>query len=449
MDLPKDAKHVVAIIGGAVAGSEAAQLLVDNGALAVVFDQNARPYGKIEDGLPRWHEKLRNREYGRIDANLDQAGVYYVPNTGIGRDVGFDDLHDRLGFNTIILATGAWRDRPLPVEGADAFVGKGLVYQNEFVHWFNHAEEPGYVGPTHEAADPTIVVGGGLASIDVVKIINLRLYQRALRERGIDIDLLELEHRGIAPVLEANGIAAADLGIGGATLYYRRSRYEMPLAPVRGSSPEDQEKARKTRARIIERVMEKFLVKLEENCVPVAPIADDGRLAGLVFRKTEPRDGRLAEVEGSDFEVRAPLTISSIGSLPQQIPGVPTKGDLYAFADETSGEVDGIDRVFALGNVLTGKGNIRDSRVNAAAIADHIIGNLLGVPERAEEEQLLSDTLHEEFRAKATPVVQRALADTAPLPPEKIAAVLDWVEARQRSVGYTGYRAWMDAKSPT
>ena len=55
--------HVVAIFGGASAGSVAAELLAEHGVQVVVFEQNPRPYGKIEDGLPRWHAKLRkNRQ---------------------------------------------------------------------------------------------------------------------------------------------------------------------------------------------------------------------------------------------------------------------------------------------------------------------------------------------------------------------------------------------------
>src|SRR5262245_24256054 len=53
--------HVVAIVGGATAGAEAAGILADRGVLSVVFEQNQRPYGKIEDGLPRWHVKLRQK----------------------------------------------------------------------------------------------------------------------------------------------------------------------------------------------------------------------------------------------------------------------------------------------------------------------------------------------------------------------------------------------------
>ena len=54
------ARHVVLIVGGAVAGSEAAAQLTARGVRCIVLDQNPRPYGKIEDGLPRWHAKLLN-----------------------------------------------------------------------------------------------------------------------------------------------------------------------------------------------------------------------------------------------------------------------------------------------------------------------------------------------------------------------------------------------------
>ena len=54
---------VVLIIGGAVSGSTAVKKLTDEGIRCVVVDQNRMPYGKIEDGLPRWHEKQRINEY--------------------------------------------------------------------------------------------------------------------------------------------------------------------------------------------------------------------------------------------------------------------------------------------------------------------------------------------------------------------------------------------------
>ncbi|MEO2169241.1 MAG: FAD-dependent oxidoreductase, partial [bacterium] len=182
----------IAIIGGATAGAEAAERLRAAGALCVVFEQNDRPYGKVEDGLPMWHEALRNKEYASIDKKLHQPGVQFVPATGIGRDLTFDELLEDWGFDLILLANGAWRDRPLSVTGADAYINRGLVYQNPFIYWFNHYRETGYHGPTYQVEDGAIVVGGGLASIDVAKLIQLELTLAALAERGIDQNLIEM-----------------------------------------------------------------------------------------------------------------------------------------------------------------------------------------------------------------------------------------------------------------
>ena len=70
--------HFVAIVGGAIAGSVAAEILADQGIRVVVIEQNERPYGKIEDGLPRWHREQRKQEYSRIDEHPDRhrAGVH-------------------------------------------------------------------------------------------------------------------------------------------------------------------------------------------------------------------------------------------------------------------------------------------------------------------------------------------------------------------------------------
>ena len=70
-----------------------------------------------------------------------------------------------------MLTHGAWRDRPFPVEGADQFVDRGLVYQNPLIYWFNHYPEKTYDGPRYEFTPGAIVVGGGSASIDVVKVL--------------------------------------------------------------------------------------------------------------------------------------------------------------------------------------------------------------------------------------------------------------------------------------
>ena len=80
-------KPVVAIIGGAVAGSEAAAACAARGAIPVVFEQGARPYGKIEDGLPRWHEKLRVKEYKKtiVPIGCNGCDLVYTGSLPIGK----------------------------------------------------------------------------------------------------------------------------------------------------------------------------------------------------------------------------------------------------------------------------------------------------------------------------------------------------------------------------
>ncbi len=429
----------MAIVGGAVAGSEAAAACAARGAIPVVFEQGERPYGKIEDGLPRWHEKLRGKEYRKIDENLGTSEVVFVPKTEVGKDLTWSKLYGELGLSAIVLANGAWRDRPLPVQGADAYAGKGLVYQNELVYWFNHYEEDGYDGPTFEIPDGAIVVGGGLASIDVVKLINLELYARALRARGIEVDLTEMELKGIPRTVEAHGLTTDELGIEGATLYYRRRKEDMPLASADDPTPEKLAKLRAARVKIMDRVISKYLVKFEPLCRPVDVLTEGERLTGIRFQKTEVVDGRVRGIEGTEFDVLAPLVVSSIGSIPRPIEGIPTKGELYHYDSWDTGEVHGLPGVFGLGNVLTGKGNIKDSRANAIEIIENVVAAYLGVGDEPGERP-------GGVSAEAEAVANQAAAGT-PMSVDAMRVLAEEIEQRHREIGYTDYASWIQAHS--
>ncbi len=448
-ELASKPRHVVAILGGAVSGSEAAVACADKGITAIVVEQNERPYGKIEDGLPRWHDKLRAKEYARIDENLARDGIYFVPRTKIGEDIPLETLTRDWGVSAVLLANGAWRDRPLPVEGADAYVGKGLVYQNSFVYWFNHYEEPGYDGPVYEVSDDAVVVGGGLASVDVVKIINLELYRRALRERGIEVSVVEMEHKGITATLKKHDIDPDSLGVKGCTLYYRRRIRDMPLAfPKENATPEQIAKTEGVREKMVGILETKFRVRVKDQHVPVAPIVEDGRMVGLNFRRTEVKEGRAVEVEGSDMEVRAELIVSSIGSVPERVPGIPTKGELYDYASWETGAVSGMPGVFGVGNVLTGKGNIRESRNNSKQVTGQVIADYLGLTDDTREEVVM-DGAHEAARARGDAVAASAIR-RAKVAPDKLRAVAETIEARWSASGYGGdYAAWLAAHKPS
>ncbi len=187
---------IVVIVGGAVAGAEAANQFVQRGIRCVVIEQNPLPYGKIEDGLPKWHVKLCQKEMDMIDSRITNKLVDYIPFTKLGEDLPFDELYS-LRWSAIVLANGAWKDRPFPIEKIEEFEGKNFYYQNPFVHWFNHYKSKKYEGENFQVLDNAIVVGGGLASLDVVKILQLETVVSEMEKRGLSVDLIEMERKGI------------------------------------------------------------------------------------------------------------------------------------------------------------------------------------------------------------------------------------------------------------
>jgi ferredoxin/flavodoxin---NADP+ reductase len=441
---PTQPSHCVAVIGGAVAGAEVAGALAERGVEVVVFEQGRRPFGKIEDGLPRWHVALRDKEYETIGEKLSLPNVSFVPNTEIGRDIGFRELTDQWGFTGVVLANGAWRDRPLPIDGADAYEGRGLIYQNPFIIWFNHSEEPGYDGPVFEPKDGALVVGGGLASIDVVKVLMLETTRGKLRERGIDIDLVELEVKGIPKMLERHGLTFEDLGLEGCTLFYRRGEADMPLMEMPdGADEKRREKVLAGRQKMLAKAMEKYRFKFEPHCLPDGLLVEDGQLVGLRFRRTKIEGNRVIPLDET-FERRGVYTISSIGSVPKEIPGIPMKGELFAFTDWDIGRLADYPTVFSAGNVVTGKGNIVASRKHAREVSGTVLEAFLGVgPGGHAGEEQLTDAIHAGPRAEA-----RRIADAIAVQPRidaaALAGVRERVSKRQQAVGYGGdYHAWV------
>ena len=434
----------VAVVGGAVAGAEVAGALADAGMRAVVFEQNPRPYGKIEDGLPRWHVELRKKEYERIRAHLERDEVEYVPLTRIGRDIPFPELVDGWGFGAVVLANGAWRDRPLPVEGADAWVGRGLVYQNPFIIWWNHAEEESYRGPRFEVRDDTLVVGGGLASIDVVKVLMLETTREVLRGRGIEVDVVELEVKGIPRTLAAHGLALGDLGLAGPTLFYRRQMRDMPLVEVpEGASPERVEKVMAGREKLLQKAMQKYCFSVEPLCMPDGLLVEKDRLVGLRFRRTEMVGGRPVPTDET-FERRGSCVISSIGSIPEPIEGIRMQGELFDFADWDLGRLEAWPTVLSAGNIVTGKGNIVASRKHARQITSAMVEAFLGLGDGGRRAEAgLADALAERMREGARQIAAAVRERSRPGAGSR-AALRERVAARQRAVGYDGdVAAWI------
>lgn len=439
--------YFVAVFGGAVAGSEAALQLSRRGIYTVVFEQNALPYGKIEDGLPKWHVKLRNKEEEKIDEKIKPPRVFFVPKVKLGRDIDFEDVTRNWGFSAVLVATGAWKDRPLAIAGIDDYIGRGFYYQNPFVAWFNHNHEPDYDGPQLETYDDAIVVGGGLASLDVVKILMLETTLKALKQHGDKIDMFTLEHGGIAKILESLGVTLSDLGIKGCTLYYRRRIGDMPLSPVPANPTAEQlEKAGAVRAKILKNFQAKYLFQFRECHAPVEKIVVGDRLAGLTFQRTNMVEGKAVPIPDSDEEVRSPLVISSIGSIPEGIAGMPARGDIFRIRDPESGAVEGYENVFALGNAVTGRGNINDSLHHGRKVSEHVMDNHLHWLEEDYEELLRQTSREVEHKIS---MISAQLTRKNLLPAETIQAIRQRIQEWQQRVNYDGnYDRWIASHLP-
>jgi NADPH-dependent glutamate synthase beta subunit-like oxidoreductase len=445
-------RHFVAVVGGAVAGSVAAEILADHGIRVAVIEQNTRPYGKIEDGLPRWHVEQRKQEYARIDARIKKPNVVFVPSTKIGGDLDFKELTESWGFSAVILANGAWRDRNIGIDGADEFIDKGLIYQNPFIYWYNHKNEKTYSGARYEAPDETLVLGGGLASIDVVKVLQLENYERALKARGISATMHELEKKGIAAFCKTQGIDPVSLGVKGCLLIYRRREQDMPLQqPPENATPEQIAKTEQVRQKVLRLAREKYLFRFQDRRLTQGLVVENGRLVGIKVAETKVEGRKATPIPGSEHELRAPQIISSIGSVPEVIPGVAMKGEYYEFTDDEVARYKPNDRVFGVGNVVTGQGNIRVSLVHSQKTTEQLIANYLGIGENGDGSRDISGfTAPAEARGAAqAQAVQEKVQTLAALSDEQIAALDKRIQEQHKRVGYGGdYDAWIKKVTP-
>jgi len=441
-------KHYVAVIGGSISGSEAASLLAQNGFRVVVFDMNALPYGKIEDGLPSWHINLRNRQIAEIDKKLDHPNIRYVPLTKIGRDLDFLDLLNNWGFSAIILANGAWRDRYLPIATIDKFNNKQLIYQNAFIYWFNHKHERDYKGKNYVIRNNTVIIGGGLSSLDVIKVVMIEIVQKQLKlEKGIEVDLFTLEKNGIQKVLEEYNLTLEDLKVQKAKLVYRRTAKEMPLKSPNDNTKESIEAAKVVSEKLLNKYLEKYLFEFIPLSIPVNFTEKEGKLTGVIFQKVAVENGKIKPLENSFFEIKTDLLISSIGSLPEEIEGLHYEYSSLKMRDEADYHVYGYGNVFAVGNAVTGKGNILESKKHGKQMTELIMDKHL--TEDAFEKWLINhnNQIREDVDKQLGSIIKE-ISELGVQPESIIKEIIDKTDEIHKKYNYTNYRDWVHKNIP-
>src|SRR5260370_3196643 len=124
---------------------------------------------------------------------------------------------------------------------------------------------------------------------------------------------------------------------------------------------------------------DKYLFRVQDRRVATGLLVEDGRLVGLKVAETTVKGGRAEPLAGSEYQLRAPMVISSIGSVPEKIPGIAMRGEYYDFNNEALPRYGLSAHVFGVGNVVTGQGNIRSSLLHSQEVTTKLIENYIGV----------------------------------------------------------------------
>jgi glutamate synthase (NADPH/NADH) small chain len=153
----------VAVVGSGPAGLAAAEQLNVAGHTVTVFERADRIGGLLMYGIPNM--KLDKRVVSRRVELMEQAGVKFVVNTEVGKDLPAGRL--LADFDAVVLCAGATKPRDLPIEGRNL---KGVHFAMDFLtamtkRVLNAAYNGDFISA--EGRD-VVVIGGGDTGTDCV-----------------------------------------------------------------------------------------------------------------------------------------------------------------------------------------------------------------------------------------------------------------------------------------
>ena len=374
-----------ALVGSGPAGfytAEALEKAYGDQARVDILDRYPVPYGLIRFGVAPDHQSLKavSKRYDKV---AESAGVDFIGNVTIGRDVSVAELLDL--YDAVILATGAPHDRKLGIPGEDL---PGVVGSAEFVGWYNGHPDFADLDPpldgTHAA-----VIGNGNVALDCARILS----KTRAEFEGSDIvghALDALDHSAIRmiTILGRRGphqiaMTPKELGELGHLeaavpivdpTDFPPVEADEPLEPglrksvtlLRGFADLDANKPK--------RMVFDFFAK------PVA-IEGQGRAEKIIVERTELDEKGAARGSGETYEVPASLVITAIGYSTSPIPDVPFEGGKFV---NQGGRI--AERLYAVGWARRGPtGTIGTNRPDGYEVADLISAAM--PPESAHDRQ--------------------------------------------------------------
>ncbi|RME80074.1 MAG: hypothetical protein D6785_10720, partial [Planctomycetota bacterium] len=252
-------------------------------------------------------------------------------------------------------------------------------------------------------------------------------------------DVITLEHKGIDKFLAEKGMKWEDLELKPARLFYRRRIMDMPLATIpEGADEKKIEKVRKVRQKIVDNATRAYFFEVYPLHLPKKVHVENGSLKGVTFNRTKIEDGRVIVLDEEEY-VETSFMVSSIGSIPEPLPGIEMEGELYAIENKITGRFKQAPNLFGVGNAITGKGNIQVS-VKHGRYIGQMLANALEATGPDYEELLQQQ---EEQVRKDMEKIYEYLSSLPELSESKVAELLDYAKKEGEKIGFTGdYPKW-------
>ena len=336
----------VAVVGSGPSGLATAQQLARAGHAVTVFEKNDRVGGLLRYGIPDF--KLEKSQIDRRIEQMRAEGVDFRTSVFVGEAAdaaawgkveAVSPAQLRRDFDAVVIAGGAETPRDLPVPGREL---AGVHFAMDFLPQQNRVNAGDALdGQIHASGKHVVVIGGGDTGSDCVGTSN--------RHGAASVTQFELLPQ--PPKQEDKPLV-------------------WPYWPIRLRTSSSH----------------------EEGCQRDWSIAtkrfnDDGqgRVKSLTAVRLQWEGGRMAEVPGSEFEIRAELVLLAMGfvSPVQKVLdafGVEkdARGNAKAATEGAGCYRTSVDKVFAAGDMRRGQSlvvwAIREGRQCARAVDEFLMG---------------------------------------------------------------------------